>query len=180
MVPHCVVAPPMDGRRERNSPVERAAAAGFPPTAEATDEPNAPQSAPQSPEQCSRVPPRRADYTYLLSVSPGAVGVCVVCGRCLARARMSSATPGVNELCGLCRDIGRVANAVASSTLSADEEDAARLLLSRVCALLERRRDGSCLRLCRGGQRSGPYEAADDSEASVAERVDPASSAGGQ
>ena len=116
--------------------------------------------------------PRRADYAYLLSVSPGALGECVLCGRVLVRARMSSATPGANELCGLCRDIGRVASSVAGSTLSADEEDAARLLLTRVWSLLQRHRDWS-----RGGQRSGPYDAADEGAASEAERVDPASSA---
>jgi hypothetical protein len=135
----------------------------------------APNSAVESaaiPSGSAVLPPRRADYSYLLSVSPGALGVCVICGRCLVRARMSAATPGANELCGLCRDIGRVASAVAGSTLSADEEDAARLLLSRVCALLQRHRDWS-----RGGQRSGPYEAADGGAASVAERVEPASSA---
>ena len=85
---------------------------------------------------------------------------------------MSAATPGANELCGLCRDIGKVANAVSGSTMSADEEDAARLLLTRARTLLERQRDWS-----RGGQRSGPYEAAGEGAASVTERVEPASSA---
>ena len=93
---------------------------------------------------------------------------------------MLCATAGANELCGLCGDIGRVADAVDQSTLSADEEDAARQLLSRVCVLLEGRRGLSDSRLGQGGQRSGPYQAADHSDASVTERVDPAGSAGGQ
>ena len=78
---------------------------------------------------------------------------------------MLCATAGAHELCGLCGDIGKVVNAVGPSTLSAVEEDAARQLLSRVCGLLERRRDLSGMRLGQGGQRSGPYQAVDHSDA---------------
>jgi hypothetical protein len=140
----------MQGGRARNSAVERAAI----------------------PSGSADRPPRRSDYSYLLSVTPGALGVCITCGRCLVRARMSAAAPGANELCGLCEDIASVASAVAASTMSADDEDIARRLLSRVHALLQRHRDWT-----RGGQRSGPYEAADVGATSVAERVEPASSA---
>ena len=145
----------MQGGRARNSAVDRAAI----------------------PSGSADRPPRREDYSYLLSVTPGALGVCFTCGRCLVRARMSAAVPGGNELCRLCEDIASVASAVVGSTMSADDEDVVRRLLARVHVQLRRDRDGHRGRTW-GGQRCGPYEAAGVRATSVAERVDPASSAG--
>ena len=88
---------------------------------------------------------------------------------------MFSATAGAHELCGLCGDIGRVADAVDASTLSADDEDVARRLLDRVCAMLE-----GGPRLGHAGQRSGPYQTAGRSAAAVTERTGPPSCGGGQ
>ena len=97
---------------------------------------------------------------------------------------MFSATAGAHELCGLCGDLGRVADAVESSTLSADEEDLARRLLHHVCVMLGGRRDSSFSRLGRGAQRSRPYPTAVPSETgsrvAETERTDPLSSGGGQ
>ena len=116
----------------------------------------------------------------MLPIRRGAIAVCAVCGGCLPRARMFFASAGASEVCGLCGDVARVADAVDASTLSADEEEVARRLLHQVRAMLEGHRDPSTLGLGRGGQRSGPYQPVVRGGASVAERTEPASLGGGQ
>jgi hypothetical protein len=118
-------------------------------------------------------PPRRSDYAHLLSVTPRALGVCTPCGRCLVRARMSIIAAGAKKQCRLCEHISAVANAVATSTISANDEEIAKRLLSRVHVLLLGQRDWA-----RGGQRCGPYDAEGVGASSAAERVEPISSAG--
>ena len=113
-------------------------------------------------------PPRLADYSSLLASAPRAVGECTSCGRCLVRARMCVVAVGAADLCGLCGHISTVASAVATSPISAYDEEEAMALLAKVYALLLRQRDWA-----RGGHRVSPYMAEVIGTTSAEEQVLP-------
>ena len=113
-------------------------------------------------------PPRLSDFSALGVSAPRAVGECTSCGRCLVRARMCVVAVGAADLCGLCGHIATVASAVATSPISAYDEEEAMALLAKVYALLQRQRDWA-----RGGHRCGPYMAEVVGTTSAEEQVLP-------
>ena len=75
---------------------------------------------------------------------------------------------GAADLCGLCGHISTVASAVATSPISAYDEEEAMALLAKVYALLLRQRDWA-----RGGHRVSPYMAEVIGTTSAEEQVLP-------
>ena len=63
---------------------------------------------------------------------------CVICGRCLCRARMCVVAIAADDQRGLCGHLGAVASAVPSSPISAADEEEAMALLMQVYVLLRR------------------------------------------
>ena len=62
---------------------------------------------------------------------------CIVCGRCVCRARMSLVSPDAEDQCEVCFRLCAVRNAVPISHISAADEERAWALLAEVLALLQ-------------------------------------------